>query len=1399
MKSIGRGCWIVLLLVLALPSRNNAQTDGTATFNVTTVSTGQSYDPKNIMAIWVVDNSGTFVKTLKKRAATRQQYLYKWIADSGQNTTDAITGATLSSHQAHTVTWNARNAAGTLVPDGTYRIRVEYTTRNGQGPYSTNWCQFVKGPAAASVNYPNLTLAAGGLRSMSLTWAPLAPTVHDVAVTGVSPTSGVASTIIPITVAVRNAGTAAEANVPVALSNQTDHVLIGQSTIASLAVGATANVVFNWNTTGKAGGVYALRGAAGPVTGETQAGDNAGSIAFTLLNAVHDLRVSNLQCPAVSPPGTTQNVTLTAMNIGTLAESFSVSVNDLTDGVTVGTRAVNTLPASASTNLTFRWNTAGRSEGRHTLAAVAGPVAGETSRLDNSNSVNTLVAFGLSTNVLIATNAVWRYSDQGLNLHEGPWTAESYYDGTWGAGPAQFGYGDGDEATVLGYGGVASNKYPTYYFRTFFVLDTIPVSASLRVLRDDGVALYLNEAEILRDNLAAGEPTAYLQWALTNIGGTNGTTFFAYPMGTSAFRIGRNRLAAELHQASPASGDASFALELRAVLPIFTKRHDVAIVSAEAPSSVLAGDKVRFFATVRNTGSAAESFSVTLTDTNTATLLGTRAIPTLAPGESTIADFEWNTLGVAIGARALRIAAPPVAGETNLADNALILPLAIQGDGFGLKSAPAVGMIGGACRAVAIVGSALYAGEGSALSCISLDDPSHPRLLGRLQLPGAIQSLAVSGTHVFAACGSAGVYFVDAGEPSSMNVRRSFESSGEAYALAVSGSRLYLADGVSGLRVLEVSDPAHPSLLGSYATEGPARAVAVAGEVACVADAFSGLLAISVANPAAPALLGRCDLVSSADSVVFNGTHAFSVDGEGYLCAINLANPAAPVLSGRVFLPAPGRGLCWGGDSRLLIAAGEGGLLTYDVSTPAAPAAGGTAATRGPAAAVAASGALAAVAATFGGVELFDIDTPSAPALLGALREGARVRDSVATNGHLFVAAGAEGMKVYSITNAAAPQLVAVCTNALNARAIALSGSLAFVADGQYGVEICNVASPEAPVHLGRYAHAQLGSVRSVAVAPAGLFACDGHRVHRIRVSTPSAPSLQSSYESSSYVQDIAVAGSTLVLAAGTGGLIQLDIAADGSLPERGRLEGGLVAVGVDVLDGKAYVADAAGGIRVVDLASGSPVVMSTLSGHAPGRGVARSGRKLFFADGATHLHVANAINPLTPIPEAVFGPLSRIMSVGAQGPYAVAALDESGAALVNASPGDGDVDGMDDAYEMAIVNAKSDDAVRSIEDVQPEADFDHDGLSNYAEWVAGTSPTAGESVFALQSGSVQPGERFVIRWHSAAGRTYSVYHSTNLVQGFSLLKSSIPADPPLNSYTDTVVTAGSFYMIKVQ
>src|SRR5687768_13963903 len=69
-----------------------------------------------------------------------------------------------------------------------------------------------------------------------------------------------------------------------------------------------------------------------------------------------------------------------------------------------------------------------------------------------------------AADILIPTGATWKYLDNGSDQGTG-WRAPGFNDSGWASGPAQLGYGDGDEATVVSYGNDSANKYITTYFR----------------------------------------------------------------------------------------------------------------------------------------------------------------------------------------------------------------------------------------------------------------------------------------------------------------------------------------------------------------------------------------------------------------------------------------------------------------------------------------------------------------------------------------------------------------------------------------------------------------------------------------------------------------------------------------------------------------------------------------------------------------------------------------------------------------------------------------------------------------------------------------------------------------------------------------------------------------------
>ena len=138
-----------------------ANSTGTLTVS-TTSSAGGSYSPKNIVAIWIKTNTGVFVKTLLVYAAFRKADLTNWSSNTAKNTTNAITGATQSSHAARSCIWNATDLSGALVANGNYIVCMEIS--DGSRKYYEY--TFTKGATAVTLNPANVS----GFTAISIKW-----------------------------------------------------------------------------------------------------------------------------------------------------------------------------------------------------------------------------------------------------------------------------------------------------------------------------------------------------------------------------------------------------------------------------------------------------------------------------------------------------------------------------------------------------------------------------------------------------------------------------------------------------------------------------------------------------------------------------------------------------------------------------------------------------------------------------------------------------------------------------------------------------------------------------------------------------------------------------------------------------------------------------------------------------------------------------------------------------------------------------------------------------------------------------------------------------------------------------------------------------------------------------
>lgn len=209
--------------------------------------------------------------------------------------------------------------------------------------------------------------------------------------------------------------------------------------------------------------------------------------------------------------------------------------------------------------------------------------------------------FASNAVTLVPINATWRYNQSGANLGTA-WKDVGFDDTVagWQSGPGAFDakYTSGAYVTrpvageTVGTQLVLGNPPATadttnYYLRTHFNYSTsnvIGASLFLRLILDDGAAVYLNGQEIQRTGVDPGATAA--TWANRTVGDP---AYEDFEVPATALINGDNVLAAEVHQVNATSSDITFGCVLQA--NVVTRMRDT--VAPTASYLPVAGSTVR--------------------------------------------------------------------------------------------------------------------------------------------------------------------------------------------------------------------------------------------------------------------------------------------------------------------------------------------------------------------------------------------------------------------------------------------------------------------------------------------------------------------------------------------------------------------------------------------------------------------------------------------------------------------------------------------------------------------------------------------------------------------------------------------------------------------------------------
>ena len=160
----------LLILSLFIVGNSLAQTGGIFTFTINPVAHNGSYGAKHVVAIWIENAAGTFVKTkLRQSSSSTIDHLATWTSKSASNVVDATTGATLTSYAPLTIIWDGTNVSKVVVADGDYKIWIEMAWDNSKITDKTvTSFAFTKGSAEVHLKPTNTSL----FTAIALDWIP---------------------------------------------------------------------------------------------------------------------------------------------------------------------------------------------------------------------------------------------------------------------------------------------------------------------------------------------------------------------------------------------------------------------------------------------------------------------------------------------------------------------------------------------------------------------------------------------------------------------------------------------------------------------------------------------------------------------------------------------------------------------------------------------------------------------------------------------------------------------------------------------------------------------------------------------------------------------------------------------------------------------------------------------------------------------------------------------------------------------------------------------------------------------------------------------------------------------------------------------------------------------------
>lgn len=233
----------------------------------------------------------------------------------------------------------------------------------------------------------------------------------------------------------------------------------------------------------------------------------------------------------------------------------------------------------------------------------------------------------------------------------------------------------------------------------------------------------------------------------------------------------------------------------------------------------------------------------------------------------------------------------------------------------------------------------------------------------------------------------------------------------------------------------------------------------------------------------------------------------------------------------------------------------------------------------------------AGIAAGNAGLLIFDVANPAAPALVSQFNQGVFTHGFTVDKDHAFLASGANGLRTFSLTNIAAPEFLSE-TNDTDAHQVVTDGNYAYVA-GVPNIVVYSLLDRSHPEKIA-VVGAPNGSTRRLALANTTLFVAGANALRAYSVATPASP-VQLANIPVIGARSVAVGGQFAYVAAGPGGVAVFDVANSASPTLVGAVPADADAQHVYVSANRLFISDHGVGLQEWDVTTpATPVHLHT-------------------------------------------------------------------------------------------------------------------------------------------------------------------------------------------------------------